>query len=254
MKSKLIIANWKENPDTLDIANKLLKITNEFHSKENSEHFIITHAVPNIFAGLLINQNPKEKIILQNISKHMSGSHTGEISGTQAKKLGIPMSIVGHSETRLSPENNHGDEDKDVYQKIKNLLAEEMLVCLCIGEFDRENTDWKSFLDQQLKKCLVDIKNSDLEKIIFAYEPVWAIGEKAKRPATTEEIVETISFVKEKIREIFVGAENIKVLYGGSVDDKNAKEILSLDVVDGLLIGRASSDPTKWEKLLGTLL
>jgi len=253
MKSKFIIANWKENPDSLDIATKLLKITSEFHSKESSPHFIITHALPNIFAGLLITENPKEKIILQNISKHMSGSHTGEISATQAKKLGIQMSIVGHSETRLSPENNHGDEDKDVNQKVKNLLSEQMLVCLCIGEYSRDDADWRSFLEQQTKDCLADITNVDLEKIIFAYEPVWAIGEKAKRPATTEEIIETISFIKDKIKGSYPEIENVKVLYGGSVDDKNAKEILDLEVVDGLLIGRASSDPLKWEKLLDTL-
>jgi triosephosphate isomerase len=245
MKTKLIIANWKENPESLDIAKKLLQISTHF-----SKHHVV-HAVPSIFAGILKSEKTKANIILENISKFTKGSHTGEISATQAKGLGIDMSLVGHSETRLSPANPHGDEDKDVNEKLKNLFSENMWAVLCVGEYERENTDWKNFLQKQIENCLKDLQATDLQKIIFAYEPVWAIGEHAKRPASKEEIVETLTFLKNFLLEKY--KQDFKILYGGSVDENNAKEILELDCVDGLLVGRASSDPEKWYKLLESL-
>lgn len=239
--AKLVIANWKVNPENLDTAKRLIKIS----SSHAHEGMYVTHAVGSLFAGFLLKDNPQENIILQNISMYKEGSHTGEISAAQAKNLGIKMSIVGHSETRLSPKNPHGDEDKDVNAKILNLQSEGMWACLCIGEYERKNFDYKKFLKTQIENCLKDV--SDISKIIFAYEPVWAIGKDAERPATNEEIVETIGYIKSLM------PQETKVLYGGSVDENNAKEILDLDVVDGLLIGRASSDPEKWEKLLANI-
>ncbi len=252
MKTKFIIANWKENPESLETAQKLLKISETFHNQENfSQHIAITHAVPTIFAGLLKKENQKANIILQNISKFEKGSHTGEISATQAKNLNIEMSIVGHSETRLSPQNPHGDENKDINEKMAKIFAENMWACLCIGEYERENENWQKFLQNQIESCLENISQENLQKIVFAYEPVWAIGEQAKRPATKEEISETINFLKNFLNEKY----NIdcKILYGGSVDENNAKEILNMEIVDGLLIGRASSDPEKWRNLLNNL-
>ena len=252
MKTKFIIANWKENPDNLDTAKELLKISENFHKQENSpQHIAITHAVPTIFASILKKESPAANIILQTISAFQGGSHTGEVSATQAKKLGFEMSIIGHSETRLSPTNPHGDEDKDVNQKLQNIFKESMWSCLCIGEYERENADWENFLQTQVENCLVGITEENLKKIVVAYEPVWAIGEHAKRAATTEEIIETTSFLKTFLSEKY--KVDFKVLYGGSVDENNAKEILELDCVDGLLVGRASSVPEKWAKLLKTI-
>jgi triosephosphate isomerase len=164
------------------------------------------------------------------------------------------MSIVGHSETRLSPENPHGDEDKDVNQKVHILISEGMETLLCIGEREREveNPDaYKPFLRSQILSCLDRIEEKDFDKIILAYEPVWAIGEKAARPATEKEIEETIDFVKLELSKNF--RVKIFVLYGGSVDENNISRILSIRNVDGVLVGRASSDPKKWGLLLNSL-
>ena len=241
LKTKFIIGNWKENPEKLEVAKQLLDISLKF------QNLAITHAVPNIFVGFLADK--KANIILQNISCYEGGSHTGEISALQAKNLGLEMSIVGHSETRLSPQNPKGDEDSQVNLKIKNLFAQNMWALLCIGEFERDE-NFKSYIQTQIENCLKDISN--VEKLMIAYEPVWAIGKDAKRPATNEEIIDTIKFIKDFLNQKFPG-NNVKVLYGGSVDENNAHEITNLEHVDGLLIGRASSDPVKWEKLLGNL-
>jgi triosephosphate isomerase len=247
MNKKLLIGNWKENPNTLDDAKRLINISENF----KNEKYSITHAVPSIFAGYL--KSEKKNIILQNISCFEGGSHTGEISAKQAKDLGIEMSIVGHSETRLSPKNPHGDEDKEVNLKIKNLQKENMWACLCVGEYSRTEPGLENYLkyiETQIKNCLQDI--SDFSKIIIAYEPVWAIGKDAIRPATNEEIVEVIEFIKKITTD--PRGYVVPVLYGGSVDETNAKEILNIPCVDGLLIGRASSDPEKWESLLNLFI
>ncbi len=260
--NKIIIANWKENPESLEEGMKLIDISEKFEKQisdvfwfkyENNtggawdQDIKIAHAVPAIFAEKLYIHAKRTKVILQNISEFEGGSHTGEVSVKQMLNCGIQASIVGHSETRLSPNNTKGDEDKEVNLKIKNLLANNCSTLLCVGEYERIG-DYLDFVKLQLDNCLKDVESEDFENIMVAYEPVWAIGKNAKRVATNEEIVEMIKFIKDFIKEKFGVATH--VLYGGSVDENNAKEILNLEGVDGLLVGRASSDPEKWGKLL----
>jgi triosephosphate isomerase len=262
---KFIIGNWKQNPESLEIAEKLIDITSNFYKNSNSlpgnPMFFVTHAVPSIFVGFLKSYCEKKsrglEIILQDISCFEGGSHTGEISATQAKKINIEGSIVGHSETRLSPQNPRGDEDKEINLKIQNLFKDDMFAVLCVGEYSRDGLDFENYISNQIKNCLAGTSVENFERLRIAYEPVWAIGKDAKRPATNQEIVDTIKFIKDFLIAEYgdsVTTKTIPILYGGSVDENNAKEILELDGVDGLLIGRASSDPVKWEKLLHNLL
>jgi len=245
--NKIIIGNWKENPESLEIAKSLIKISNDSKSEVK-----IIHAVPSIYAGVLAKEN--NNIILQNISEFESGSHTGEISVQQMLDCGIKASIVGHSETRLSPANSKGDEDQQVNLKVQNLIKNDCGFILCVGEYERLEPglngfkDYTDFVKQQLENCLAGVDKQEIADNVIAYEPVWAIGKNAKRAATNEEIIEMMKFIKSYIEEKF-GVE-AHVLYGGSVDENNAKEKLNLEGVDGLLVGRASSDPVKWEKLL----
>jgi len=249
---KFIIGNWKQNPENIEVATELLKITEKFGGELVAKNIFVTHAVPSIFVGYLINIS--KEIILQNISCFEGGSHTGEISAQQAKNLGINTSLVGHSETRLGPTNPRGDEDMQVNLKIKNLIAQNMWTVLCVGEYERDE-NFKNTIKTQTENCLKDIPSEKLVNVCIAYEPIWAIGKSALKPATDEEIVDTIKYIKEFLKEKYqeVG-EKIPVLYGGSVDENNAKAILNLESVDGLLIGRASSDKEKWAALLQNLI
>ena len=240
MKEKLIIGNWKENPESSEVGKKLLEITKKYRKILKEKGFEILSAPPNIFMSELIKLD--EKIILQDISKFESGSHTGEVSYKMLKSMGVPGSIVGHSERRESRVNIHGDRDEEVNQKLKNLLNNGLLAVLCIGESVRDG-NWKEILEKQIKSCLQNIGIGKFNNLIIAYEPIWAIGENALRPATKEEIIETINFIKSVLA-------NVKVLYGGSVDESNIQEILNISVCDGVLVGRSSSDISKWEKLL----
>lgn len=251
MTKKIIIGNWKENPNSIEHVESILEITDNNSGSIKNAGYLVLHAAPSIYAGMFSKE--RNDIILQNISHYKGGSHTGEISSEQAKSAGISASIVGHSETRLSPKNPKGDEDFQVNLKIKNLIEQEMFACLCVGEHERSTT-YMEFIKDQIKVALKDIPKDGLEKIIIAYEPIWAIGEGSTRPASKEEIIETITGIKEYLKEEYGQAgESIKVLYGGSVDERNVKEIVSLQVVDGALIGRASSDAAKWDLILKTL-
>ena len=240
---KIIIANWKQNPQTITAANELLVITEKYAQQLAKSNIYVAHAVPTIFVGQL----PQSNLILQNISAYTGGSHTGEISAEQGKSLGIPMSLVGHSETRLSPQNPHGDENQEINLKIKNLLSMDMNVCLCVGEYIREE-NYEKIIFEQIDMAYKGIPNYNLKSIVVAYEPVWAIGIHAKRAASTHEIVETIKLIKKYILEKYHIEQ--KVLYGGSVNENNARDILNLEPVDGLLIGRAGSEKRSWEQIL----
>ncbi len=262
MIPKRIVANWKQNPDKLETALKLLEISENFATNltltlGNKFSFLISHSAPSLYAGILIEKKKTEKqlwdIILQDISVFKSGSHTGEISAAQAKNLEIEMSIVGHSETRKNLLNPSGFTNAEVNLKIKNLVDLDMFAVVCIGEETREGVDYKKVLANQLDECLKDISVEKLEYVRIAYEPIWAIGEKAIRPATLTEIQETLQYIEDYLYTVFPTV-SFMILYGGSVNEKNAKEIVELDTVDGLLIGRASSDPEKWQKLLDNLI
>jgi phosphoglycerate kinase len=253
---KIIIGNWKENPENFDQAKQLLAISKKYKANLEQKNIFLLHAVPTIFAKDAVAEYGAEGIILQNISQHENGSHTGDISVKQMKSLGINMSLVGHSETRLSPENPHGDEDQNINQKIKRVFANQAYATLCVGEYTRENShDFLDYIQTQVDSALKqDGKEDliDLQKIIFAYEPVWAIGKKAKRAASNTEILETISGIKRHLAQKY--NHQAKVLYGGSVDENNIQEVMNLENTDGALVGRASCDPEKWEKLLQNLL
>lgn len=253
MIKKLIISNWKENPDTLVEAENLLEFSENFLFENNliKKNYDFLFAVPNIFATSLIEQ--EKNIFLQDISKFERGAHTGEISYLQARDIGVLGSIVGHSERRISRINIHGDLDIDVNQKLKNLLNNNLTGILCIGESDL-NSDWKSYLKNQIDMGLFKIEEKKLVKLIVAYEPIWAIGENALRSAKVNEIEERIFFIKQILKEKFNNLNfSIPVIYGGSVDSKNIVDILNINICDGVLIGRASSIKENWEDILNSL-
>lgn len=177
-------------------------------------------------------------VAAQNMAVAETGAHTGETSVLMLKDLGVNMVILGHSERR----HIYGETNELINGKVKLALAHGMEVILCIGETidEREAGNAESVCFKQLEKGLESVSEKDLERVVIAYEPVWAIGTgKTATPADAEAIHAAI---REKIGKMYSAgaAERIVIQYGGSVKPANAADLMAMDNIDGGLIGGAS--------------
>ena len=180
----------------------------------------------------------------QNVSSLKSGAHTGEVSLTMLQELGCKFIIIGHSERRELLNENYDL----IKAKFNLILTSSVTPIVCIGEnkIERNNGQTEEILKKQLNSIFqdVDIKNKD---IIIAYEPIWAIGTGVA--ATNEIIYNTHKYIKNIIKNFKLKHCNIYLIYGGSVNENNAEEILQLNYVDGFLIGSASTKPDVFNKI-----
>ena len=192
------------------------------------------------------------KVGAQNIHWAESGAFTGEISGAMLKELGVEYVIIGHSERR----QYFGEPDETVNKRLKAALANDLKPIVCIGEMleERESGKTNDVLATQLAGGLADISAADMEKIVIAYEPVWAIGTgKTATPEVAEETHKYIrSFLTDKYgKEV---ADKIVIQYGGSMNDGNAEALVSQADIDGGLIGGASLVAAKFTALINNAL
>ena len=228
---KYLIGNMKMN-QSYDVLvpyfDELKKIADE------TENYVGV-CVPNVYLNLAKDKLAGSKVHygVENVYHQDKGAYTGETSVSMLKDFDTELVIVGHSERRQM----FGDTDKEVNLKVKKVLAAGMTPILCYGESldERKADKTKDVVLYQLDAALSGLTKADVEKIIFAYEPIWAIGTGVS--ATTEEAEEICKLSKDIIKEKF-GAESI-VLYGGSMKPSNAKELLSQPSIDGGLIGGA---------------
>ena len=250
MANKIIIANWKMNPQSQKEAEILFNnISSEIKTNKGKD-VIVCPPYPFLYT---FKKNKIKKVILgsQNVSEFASGAYTGEISPKMLIDMGVRFVIVGHSERR-----NQGESDSVVNRKILNLLKHKLSVVLCIGEKNRDNDGkYLSCVEKQLKNCLVGITKSQLKNIIIAYEPIWAIGKDAVREATAEEFVEMKIFIKKVISDIYDAkiAHAVMILYGGSVNLNNFREFMEKGKADGLLVGRDSLNPKKFTEIINSI-
>jgi triosephosphate isomerase len=169
-----------------------------------------------------------------------SGAYTGEISASMLRELYVRYVIIGHSERR----QYFAETNATVNRKTKSALAAELRPIVCIGETlpEREADEWKSVLEKQLLEGLTGFTEKELSDIIFAYEPVWAIG--TGKTATPAQAEEAHQYIRKVLASRFSGAaaDRVRIQYGGSVKPENAKELLNQPNIDGALVGGASLD------------
>jgi triosephosphate isomerase len=172
----------------------------------------------------------------QNVYFEPKGAFTGEISIPMLKDAGCTRVILGHSERR----HIFGESDESIAKKVKAVLEAGLVPVLCYGETleEREAGRTTEVVSRQLRTALSGLSPSELEKIVYAYEPVWAIG--TGRSATPDEAQEVCAGSKALIAGLAGKPVSVVVLYGGSVNAENAKELLSMDAIDGALVGGAS--------------
>lgn len=247
-RKKIIIGNWKMAPTTMKKAKAMFGAIKNIASKQRNVQTVI--CAPYIYLSEMKKLVGGHRCVLgaQNSFRSEETAHTGEVSTTMLTNIGVEYVILGHSERRAMFET-----DEIVNQKIKLCLTKGLKVVVCVGEKERdEDGAFMKFIQQQLEQSLKGINRKLLNNLIVAYEPIWAIGKKAKAVCSPEDFLEISIFIKKVIagmynREI---AMNVSVLYGGSANPENSEEFLTVGEADGLLVGRASLNPEKFNEIL----
>jgi len=238
---KIIIANWKMNPETPREAENLSReISTASKSFKNVEvvispAFIHASAIKGIKLGA------------QDVFWEKSGPYTGEISVRQLKSCGTKFVIVGHSERRVLGETN-----EEINKKIKAVLESGIKAVLCVGEIEKEKEAvFPAIIHQELKEGLKNIKKNFLKNLIIVYEPVWAISTHG-RADSPKNVFEMSVLIRRELLKMFGKkiAFSIPILYGGSVDEKNAADFVNHGRVNGLLVGAASLNSKRFIEIL----
>ena len=247
---KLMAANWKMHKtyaEAQKTAEELAKLV-EGNLPEDREMLICPTATSMKAVGDVLKGKAGMFCGAQNLYPAEKGAFTGEISAEMIADLGGEYVLTGHSERR----HVLGEKDAFVGEKTAFALNAGLKAVLCIGEKleERKAGEVQKVCDTQLEAGLKDVaRDIDPERIIIAYEPVWAIG--TGEVAGPDEIIEAHGFVRAKLVEIFgENASEIRILYGGSVKPANCAEIISLDNVDGVLVGGASLESESFSKIV----
>ena len=237
MRRLVIAGNWKmykNNKEAVETLTKLKDLTKDVKNVDiviGAPFTCLSDAVKTVEGGNI-------KIAAENVYPKIEGAYTGEISPKMLKDIGVSYVILGHSERREYFKEN----DEFINQKVKIVLEIGMKPILCIGEKLEERDSGKTLevLSKQIKGGLADLSKEAAEKVIIAYEPVWAIG--TGKTATPEMAEETHKAIRNVLAEIFGKdvADKMIIQYGGSMKPENAKDLLSQEDIDGGLVGGAS--------------
>jgi len=247
---KIIIGNWKLNLDHLEAIQLFQKLNYSLNTDIDEKiSIVVAPSHTSLRSIQTIIDADKLNIFLssQDVSMFNDGAYTGEVSAHQLAKLNISYCIVGHSERR----QHFNETDEFVNVKVNNLINKEITPIICFGESNDQRTDgnYMDFLINQIENSTKGLRKDKVDEIIFAYEPIWAIG--TGQNASLQDIVEVISKVKEFIsKKSFFNEEKIKFIYGGSVSPDNSYEILNSKIIDGALVGGASLEVDKFIKII----
>jgi triosephosphate isomerase len=247
---KLLIANWKENPGTEKEALALLRAVLKIKTKKDIQTVICP---PFIYlekcAGIAAAARGKDRPALgaQDVFWEDKGPYTGEVGPAMLKALGVQYVIIGHSERRQWL----GETDAMINRKIRAALGAGLHIVLCVGESGEVRKKGvaaaQKFVKSQLDKDFKGISRATAgDKLIIAYEPIWAIG--AGRPASPEDAVLMARFIKKSLVSKLRIA-GLRVLYGGSVNSGNIADFVQYREVDGALVGGASLSAGEWKKM-----
>ena len=246
MRKPIIAGNWKMNKtpeEAATLVKELLPLV------ENAEcdvvvcpPYIALSAVAPLIAGTNV------KLGAQSIHWAQSGAYTGEISASMLKSLGVEYAIIGHSERR----QYFGETDETVNLRAKAAIAAGIIPIICVGESleQRESGVTNAWVSGQTKAALADISAEQAAALVVAYEPIWAIG--TGKTATNEQADETIGVIRSAIADVYGKevADKVRIQYGGSMNPKNASELMAMPEIAGGLIGGASLKAEDFSKVV----
>lgn len=246
MRRKVIAGNWKMNM----LPNEAMSFITELEPYAKNAKCEIILCVPytDLFYSLLTAQNTNIKIGAQNMHWEEKGAYTGEVSPNMLKCINVEYVIIGHSERR----QYFAETDETVNKKVKAALLNELKPIVCVGETleQREQGKQEEIITNQTHLALEGLSADQLKNVMIAYEPIWAIG--TGKTATSEDANNATKSIRNQIEKDYGKnvAENIIILYGGSVKPDNSKELFSMSDIDGGLVGGASLKAEEFIKIL----
>ncbi len=248
-----VMGNWKMNLTVGDSSIYLQRLLKKIKPSRGLEIIIAPSAISLASLSLQLERNKsKIKLAAQNFYQKDFGAYTGEISIAQLRGV-VSYALVGHSERRFI----FGETNKDISQKVAAAIRSGITPVLCIGETENQRNfgETKDVLRDELLGGLSEIDTEDVKKCLIAYEPVWAISStKQARPATPDEIATSIQLIEEQLVDIYgqETAEQIPLLYGGSVNPNNAGAYLTIPGINGVLVGESSLISDNFNEIIET--
>ena len=243
----IIAGNWKMNMLASSVKPFMEELKENMAKTKTCDVVLCT---PAVMIPAMVKAGKELKVATggQDVSKYEKGAYTGEISASQLADVGAKYCIVGHSERR----QYHGESDKLVNEKAKALLEKGISPIICVGESleQREMDLTMEYVAYQVKAALSGIDATQLRRCVIAYEPIWAIG--TGKTATAQQAQEVCEGIRAVIRKIYGArpARAVSILYGGSMNAKNAFELLAQPDIDGGLIGGASLKPVDFSAIV----
>jgi triosephosphate isomerase len=242
MRQNFVAGNWKMNlnlPEAQALTSEIVHMLHDEQLGANKPQVVICPPFPLLSSvGHLLGDGANPALGAQNFHQQESGAYTGEVSAKQLASVGCKYVILGHSERR----QHFREDDALLGQKLKTGLAAGLLPIFCVGESleTREANETFAFIGKQLQDGLFHLSPEDFDKVVIAYEPIWAIG--TGKTATSQQAQEVHAFIREQVAQAYgpETAANTTILYGGSANAQNARELFSQPDVDGGLIGGAS--------------
>lgn len=238
MAKPILVANWKNYPKSLDETRSLLGQLSRNSRLYKNLSFFIAPPLP-YFESVSLRSKNFVGLASQDVSSLWQGTHTGQVTTDILKSFGVRLSIIGHSECRALGETN-----ELVSQKVKIALRSGIIPLVCIGEVSRDQDgEHFEFLREQLKLSLTSLnRKADIAKLVVVYEPIWAIGKSAKDTIAPADLSQGVLFIRKVLTDMFGRklAQNIPILYGGSVEPANAGPLFYETGIKGFLVGHAS--------------
>ncbi|MBI1729921.1 triose-phosphate isomerase [Candidatus Acetothermia bacterium] len=249
MRISIIVANWKMNKSV----SEAVRFVQELHSSLTENDEIEVVIAPPFTSLNSLSEKFKDspiKLAAQNVFCMPDGPFTGEISPRMLKDVGCDYVIIGHSERR----DLFNESDEMIHAKIVAAIKNDLIPILCVGERLQElrSGQTEAVLARQLDSALQGLRSTDVERLVIAYEPVWAIG--TGETASPEDAQVGALWIRKRIQALFSAkiSNGVWILYGGSVNPENAKELLAQRDIDGALVGGSSLDPKAFLKIIQT--
>lgn len=236
------------NPETLNEAKKIAGGVAKFSKGLKKTEVVV--CPPVLFTSAIVDSLRKTKVAIgaQDAFYEPKGSYTGSVSVDMLKKSGVRYVILGHSERR-----ELGETDELVNKKLKVCLKNKVTPIICVGEKVRDaHGYYLAFIKKEIEHSLVGIKRKELSDIVIAYEPVWAVGNKAFKAIELSDLSEMVIYIKRTLTDLFgsTATQSVRILYGGSVSKDNAGEFFNGSGLSGLLVGRDSLDVKKFADIV----